>query len=78
MVSGSRVVVLGDGLEWRRDTWGLVAMLVHTLGERMVVRFADRIVVDNAETTKLYANTHDCQCHRSQSAPSRLQSQRCI
>jgi glycosyltransferase involved in cell wall biosynthesis len=51
---GKRVVVSGDGLEWKREKWGLMARITHKLGERMAVLFADQIIVDNEEVRKYY------------------------
>jgi len=51
---GKKVVLSGDGIEWRREKWGRVAKLVHRVGERFAVWFADSIVVDNAEVGKYY------------------------
>jgi len=51
---GKKVVLSGDGIEWRREKWGRLAKFVHKLGERCAVWFADSIVVDNAEVGKYY------------------------
>lgn len=42
-----RVVVSGDGLEWKREKWGRLARFMHKLGERIAVSMADVLVVDN-------------------------------
>lgn len=51
---GKTVVLSGDGIEWRREKWGVVAKAVHKLGERFAVALADSIVVDNDEVGKYY------------------------
>lgn len=51
---GKKIVMSGDGLEWKRDKWGLMAKGAHMLGEHMAVMFADRIIVDNEEVRKYY------------------------
>ena len=53
-----RVIVSGDGLEWKRDKWNAVAKLVHRIGERMAMKFADKVVVDNEEVRKYYVNKY--------------------
>lgn len=62
-LAGKRVIVSGDGLEWKREKWGTAARLIHRLGERMAVRYADRVVVDNEEIRKYYAERYGKQAH---------------
>jgi len=56
-LAGKKVILSGDGIEWRREKWGRLAKLVHKLGEKFAVRFADRIIVDNLEVERYYADT---------------------
>lgn len=51
---GKKVVMSSDGLEWKREKWGMMAKVAHKIGERMAVRFADQIIVDNDEVRKYY------------------------
>jgi glycosyltransferase involved in cell wall biosynthesis len=51
---GKKIVMSGDGLEWKREKWGFAARIAHKIGERMAVYFADEIVVDNDEVRKYY------------------------
>jgi glycosyltransferase involved in cell wall biosynthesis len=51
---GKRVVLSGDGIEWKRQKWGRLAKFVHKLGERFAARLANDIVVDNAEVGAYY------------------------
>jgi glycosyltransferase involved in cell wall biosynthesis len=60
---GKKVMVSGDGLEWKREKWGLAARLCHKLGEHMAVRFADEIIVDNAEVQKYYSREYGRESH---------------
>jgi glycosyltransferase involved in cell wall biosynthesis len=60
---GKKVMVSGDGLEWKREKWGLAARLCHKLGERMAVWFADEIVVDNVEVQKYYSLKYGRESH---------------
>ncbi len=53
-LAGKRVVLSGDGIEWKRQKWGRLAKLVHKLGERLAARFANEIVVDNEEVGAYY------------------------
>ncbi|MEM7258101.1 MAG: glycosyltransferase [Pseudomonadota bacterium] len=52
---GKKVVLSGDGIEWKREKWGALAKWVHKTGEKLAVRLADSIVVDNAEVGRYYA-----------------------
>jgi glycosyltransferase involved in cell wall biosynthesis len=53
---GKRVILSGDGIEWRREKWGVLAKWVHKVGEKFAVRFADRIIVDNLEVQRYYTD----------------------
>jgi glycosyltransferase involved in cell wall biosynthesis len=55
---GKQVIVSGDGLEWKRDKWNAVAKLVHRIGERLAMKFADKVVVDNEEVRKYYVSKY--------------------
>ena len=55
---GKRVYVSGDGLEWKRDKWGGLARLVHKVGERLSIRMADGIAVDNEMVRRFYAEQY--------------------
>ncbi|MEM6804590.1 MAG: DUF1972 domain-containing protein, partial [Bacteroidota bacterium] len=43
-----KIVVNIDGLEWRRPKWGKFAKAYLKLAEKIAVRYADRIIADNA------------------------------
>lgn len=43
-----KIVVNIDGLEWRRPKWGKFAKAYLKLAEKIAVKFADRIIADNA------------------------------
>jgi len=43
-----KIVVNIDGLEWRRPKWGKFASAYLKLAEKIAVRYADRIIADNA------------------------------
>ncbi len=55
-LAGKKVILSGDGIEWRREKWGALAKQVHKLGEKFAVRFADRIIVDNREVERYYTD----------------------
>lgn len=55
---GKKVVMTGDGLEWRREKWGMTAKIMHKLGERMAVMFADQLIIDNEEVRKYFLNKY--------------------
>lgn len=42
-----RIVTNIDGLEWKREKWGLLARLFLRASEAMAVRFSDAIIADN-------------------------------
>ena len=54
-----KVILSGDGIEWKREKWGAIAKFVHRLGEKFAVRFADTIVADNEEVGKYYQSNHN-------------------
>jgi len=43
-----KIVVNIDGLEWRRPKWGKFAKAYLKLAEKIAVKYADRIIADNA------------------------------
>ncbi len=47
LVYRGRIIANIDGLEWRREKWGVVARLVLRWSERMAVRHSDVVVADN-------------------------------
>lgn len=55
---GKKVILSGDGIEWRREKWGRMAKWVHRTGEKFAVRYADTIVVDNQEVENYYREAH--------------------
>jgi glycosyltransferase involved in cell wall biosynthesis len=55
---GKKVILSGDGIEWRREKWGVLAKLVHRVGEKFAVWMADRIVVDNLEVERYYTEKY--------------------
>jgi len=56
-----KVILSGDGIEWRREKWGMLAKLVHRMGEKFAVWMADRIVVDNLEVERYYTEKYGVQ-----------------
>jgi glycosyltransferase involved in cell wall biosynthesis len=58
-LAGKRVVLSGDGLEWKRQKWGRLAKFVHKLGERFAARFANDLVVDNEQVGAYYKAKFD-------------------
>ena len=47
LLSKARLIVNIDGLEHRRDKWGRIAKKVWLISEKMAVRFAHTVIVDN-------------------------------
>tara|TARA_B110000003_G_scaffold274078_1_gene313125 strand:- start:3981 stop:5057 length:1077 start_codon:yes stop_codon:yes gene_type:complete len=43
----SQIIVNIDGLEWKRDKWGLLAGLFLRLSEKIAVKYADMVIADN-------------------------------
>lgn len=58
-LAGKHVVLSGDGIEWKREKWGVLARNVHRLGEIIAAKLADHIVVDNDEVGAYYRERHD-------------------
>jgi glycosyltransferase involved in cell wall biosynthesis len=52
---GIRTVVNVDGLEWKREKWGLPAKAIFFMGAKMVAMFADTIVCDARVLQKHWA-----------------------
>lgn len=51
---GKKVILSGDGIEWKREKWGVLAKFMHIIGEKLAVSMADRIIVDNEEVGNYY------------------------
>jgi glycosyltransferase involved in cell wall biosynthesis len=58
-VSGRRVVMNVDGLEWRRGKWGIVGRAWYRLGEWLSVRLSSVLVTDAEEVRTYYRVRHD-------------------
>jgi glycosyltransferase involved in cell wall biosynthesis len=58
-VSGRRVVMNVDGLEWRRGKWGVAGRAWYRLGEWLSVRLASVLVTDAQEVRTYYRVRHD-------------------
>jgi len=52
LISKSRLVINIDGLEWRREKWGGAAKKFLKFSEALAVRYADRVIADNAEIAR--------------------------
>lgn len=51
-----KVIISVDGIEWKRDKWGHLAKKMYKFGERLAIRWADEIIVDNQEVYDYYLN----------------------
>jgi glycosyltransferase involved in cell wall biosynthesis len=58
-VTGRRVVMNVDGLEWRRGKWGMVGRSWYRLGEWLSVRLSSVLVTDAEEVRTYYRVRHD-------------------
>lgn len=47
LLSSSKIVTNIDGLEWKRDKWGVIARTFLKFSEAVAVKFSDIIVADN-------------------------------
>ena len=47
LLTNKPVVVNIDGLEWKRDKWGILAKWFLKLSEATAIRYADRVITDN-------------------------------
>lgn len=52
---GVPVVVNVDGIEWERDKWGRIAKRCFRLGARATARFANVLVADSQEVSRVWA-----------------------
>jgi glycosyltransferase involved in cell wall biosynthesis len=57
-LTGARVVLNTDGLEWRRRKWGRIASLYLRLSERAACITADRLVTDARCVQEYYRQVH--------------------
>jgi glycosyltransferase involved in cell wall biosynthesis len=57
-LSGARVLINVDGLEWQRKKWGPAGRLWYRLGERLSVLFAHRVVSDAEVIREYYRRRH--------------------
>ena len=55
---GKKIAISVDGIEWKREKWGWVAKLIHKLGERLAVKYAHKVIVDNKAVEKYYVNKY--------------------
>jgi glycosyltransferase involved in cell wall biosynthesis len=58
-MSGRRVVMNVDGLEWRRGKWGIAGRSWYRLGEWLSVRLSSVLVTDAEEVRTYYRVRHD-------------------
>lgn len=58
-LTGRRVVMNVDGLEWRRGKWGVAGRSWYRAGEWLSVRFASVLVTDAEEVRTYYRVRHD-------------------
>lgn len=58
-LTGRRVLMNVDGLEWRRAKWGIAGRTWYRVGEWMAVRFASVLVTDANEVRTYYRVRHD-------------------
>lgn len=54
---GRKVIVSVDGIEWKRDKWGIIAKTTHKVGAYIAVKLADSIITDNKEVFDFYKKT---------------------
>jgi len=57
-IFGKKVVISVDGIEWKREKWGKAAKLMHKIGERVAVKFADYVVADNIAVKDYYLDRY--------------------
>jgi glycosyltransferase involved in cell wall biosynthesis len=63
MFSKAKIIVNIDGLEWKREKWGKFAKAFLKFSEKMAVKYADAIVVDNKVIQDHVADTYDKEGH---------------
>lgn len=66
-LAGKKVVVTVHGLDWQRAKWGKLASSYIKLGEEMIGKFADRIIVLNEETKYYF---RDCYGRKTTLVPN--------
>ncbi len=58
-IFGKKVVVSVDGLEWKREKWGLAARMFHRISERICVLAADKIIADSRVVRDYYVRKYN-------------------
>lgn len=63
LMSRNKVIVNIDGLEWKRDKWSRLAKWFLKLSEKIAVRYADRVIADNAVIREYVRSTYGIDAH---------------
>lgn len=58
MLSNSKVVVTCHGLDWQRAKWGKLSSRVIYLGEKIAVKYADRLIVVSQDLQRYFWRTY--------------------
>jgi len=63
LFSKKKILVNIDGLEWSRDKWSGIARIFLKLSERLAVRYASAVIVDNEEIQNYIAGKYGVATH---------------
>lgn len=55
---GKKVAISVDGIEWKREKWGWLAKSIHKLGEKLAVKYAHKVIVDNKAVEMYYVEKY--------------------
>lgn len=60
LVSAAKIIVNVDGVEWRREKWGVFASMFLRFSQWLAIRFSDSVVVDNDGVLSFLGDTRKC------------------
>jgi len=55
----SKIIVNPDGIEWKREKWGIIAMVFLRLTERIAIKLIKRVVADNEAICNYIRNQYN-------------------
>lgn len=62
LFSKTKIIVNIDGLEWRRQKWGIVARLFLKISEMVAVKFSEVVICDNKAIANYVQNNYLVRC----------------
>lgn len=63
LFSNKKILINIDGLEWERDKWRFIAKIFLKFSERLAVRYASGVIVDNEEIERYVREQYGAESH---------------